>query len=118
MPAWVCSAASRTPELSGVRDSSRASRSGGGTRMMVSLIGEGFGVVCGAMIAGAPARGAGLIEPVGVVSGRVESAEERDSSSVWRRVIWSSLLSNCSWSSSCRLASRSTWPRRSAMRSS
>ena len=44
------------PELNGVRDSSRASRSGGGTRMMVSLIGEGFGVACGAMTRCAGAR--------------------------------------------------------------
>ncbi len=48
--------------------------------MIVSLIGEGFGADCGARIAGALARGAGLIDPVETTSGRLERADERDSS--------------------------------------
>ena len=47
----------------GVRDSSRASRSGGATKITVSLIGEGFGVPDGAGSAAAP-RAGGRIDPV------------------------------------------------------
>ena len=79
----------------GVRDSSRASRSGGGTRITVSLIGEGLGVVCGSST-GAPGRGVVLIVPVGEGSAMVVRADERDSSVAWRRAICSSLLSTCS----------------------
>ena len=81
--------------LIGVRDSSRASRSGGATKMTVSLIGDGFGVPDGAGSVAAP-RAGGRIEPVAVASGIAPSAVARDSSAVWRRMIWSSFWSNCS----------------------
>ena len=41
-------------------------------------------------------RAGGLIEPVAAVSGIAPSAVARDSSAVWRRMIWSSFWSNCS----------------------
>ena len=101
----------------GARDSSRASRSGGATKITVSLIGDGFGVPAAASLAAAP-RAGGLIEPVTATSGMAPSAVARDSSVVWRRMIWSSFWSNCSWSSNWRLVVRSTLARSSAMRSS
>ena len=67
--------------MSGARDSSRASRSGGATKITVSLIGEGFGVPAGASAA-APRPG-GRIEPVTDASGMAPSAVARDSSAVW-----------------------------------
>ena len=81
--------------MTGARDSSRASRSGGATKITVSLIGEGFREPEAGVSAAAP-RAGGLIEPVAAVSGIVPSAVARDSSAVWRRMIWSSFWSNCS----------------------
>jgi len=106
----------RGAATSGARDSSRASRSGGVTKITVSLIGEGFGVPDGVSVE-APRPGA-RTDPVTEASGMAPSAVARDSSAVWRRMIWSSFWSNCSWSSNCRLVVRSTRARSSAMRSS
>ena len=93
------------------RDSSRASRSGGATKITVSLIGEGLtGLSTGG------AMRAGLIEPV--VATSPPSAELRLSSAVCRCNSEDSFCSNCSWSSNCRLVMRSIWARNSAMRSS
>ena len=48
--------------MNGARDSSRASRSGGATKITVSLIGEGFGVPeAGASGGGAARAAAGSI---------------------------------------------------------
>ena len=102
----------------GARNSRRASRSGGATKITVSLIGEGFGVPEEAASVAAAPRDGGLIDPVTEVSGMAPSAVARDSSVVWRRMIWSSFWSNCSWSSNWRLVVRSTLARSSAMRSS
>jgi len=99
----------------GARDSRRASRSGGATKITVSLIGDGFGVAVPPSDVAAP-RAGGLIEPV--TSGMAPSAVARDSSAVCRRMICSSFWSNCSWSSNCRLVARSTRERSSAIRSS
>ena len=60
---------------SGARDSSRASRSGGATKITVSLIGDGFGVPEGAESLAAAPRDGGLIDPV---TARRE----------WRRARW------------------------------
>ncbi|WP_445488229.1 hypothetical protein [Rhodopseudomonas sp. RCAM05734] len=68
--------------IAGVRDSSRASRSGGATKVTVSLIGEGFGTPDG-LLSLMP-RACGLIEPVTSTSGIAPSAVARDSSVVWR----------------------------------
>ena len=103
--------------MTGARDSSRASRSGGATKITVSLIGEGFGVPEAGVSAAAP-RAGGRIDPVAALSGMAPSAVARDSSAVWRFMIWSSFWSNCSWSSNWRLVVRSTLARSSAMRSS
>ena len=62
----------------GARDSSRASRSGGATKITVSLIGEGFRVPEAGVSTAAP-RAGGLIEPVAAVSGIAPSAVARDS---------------------------------------
>ncbi len=59
----------------GARNSSRASRSGGATKITVSLIGDGFGVPEEAGIGRAAPRDGGLIEPV---TARPE----------WRRAPW------------------------------
>src|SRR5215510_13248617 len=110
-------AATRVVSVGSARDSSRASRSRGATRMTVSLIGDGFG----GAISLADVRAGGLMEPVGMGSAppaALPSVAARDSSVAWRRMSWSSFCSNCSWSRSWRLVRRSTWPRRSAMRSS
>ncbi len=65
--------------------------------MTVSLIGEGFGMpAVGAGTGAAGVRTLGLIEPVGIGSGRLERAEARDSSVICRLAICSSRLSNCS----------------------
>ena len=79
----------------GARDSSRASRSGGATKITVSLIGDGFGVPEEVDSVAAPPRD-GLIEPVTETSGMAPSAVARDSSVVCRRMICSSFWSNCS----------------------
>ena len=68
------------------RDSSRASRSGGTTKVAVSLIGDGFGIASGS----AEPVDLGRIEPVTATSGRLASALARDSSWAWRRAICSS----------------------------
>ena len=52
-----------TLATTGARDSSRASRSGGATKITVSLIGDGFGVPGAASLAAAP-RAGGRIDPV------------------------------------------------------
>ena len=84
-----------TLATTGARDSSRASRSGGATKITVSLIGDGFGVPGAASPAAAPRAGC-RIEPVTEASGMAPSAVVRYSSVVWRRMIWSSFWSNCS----------------------
>jgi hypothetical protein len=71
--------------LIGVRDSSRASRSGGAAKMTVSLIGDGFGVPDGVESIAAPRAGE-RIEPVTAASGIAPSAVARDSRAVWRRI--------------------------------
>ena len=81
----------------GLRDSSRASRSGGAVKITVSLIGDGFGVAGAADGSIAGPRAGGRIAPV--TSGMLPSAVARPSSAVWRFRIWSSFWSNCSWSS-------------------
>ena len=65
----------------GARDSSRASRSGGATKITVSLIGDGLGVPEGESLAALP-RAGGLIDPVTPTSGMAPSAVARDSSAV------------------------------------
>jgi hypothetical protein len=80
------------------------------------VIGFGFGVPETPHRGGAGAGG--LIEPVTATSGIAPSAVARDSSVVWRRMIWSSFWSNCSWSSNWRLVVRSILARSSAIRSS
>jgi hypothetical protein len=69
------------PATISVRDSRRASRSGGATKITVSLIGEGFGVP---WLAAAPSEvprcGVARIDPV--TSGIAPSAVARDSSAV------------------------------------
>ncbi len=82
--------------ITGARDSSRASRSGGATKITVSLIGEGLGVAEEVASVAAAPRDGGLIDPVTAASGMAPSAVARDSSVVWRRMIWSSFWSNCS----------------------
>src|ERR1700687_797656 len=70
----------------GARDSSRASRSGGATKITVSLIGDGFGGPEGAESLTAAPRAGGLIDPVTATSGMAPSAVARDSSAGWPRM--------------------------------
>ena len=74
-PAAAAFAAIRLAPGNG-RDSSRASRSGGATKITVSLIGEGLSAPPGSLVM--VLRAGGLIEPVGVGSGTVVSEEARE----------------------------------------
>ena len=113
-PPAVARSATRVALVGNSRDCNRASRSGGATKITVSLIGDGW-IFSGAVKVGGAIR-EGFIDPVLETS--PVSADVRCSNADWR---WSNALSfcsNCSWSSSCRLMMRSTCPRNSAMRSS
>ena len=82
IPAPERVAATRAANVGKARNSRRASRSGGGTRMTVSLIGDGLAGAASVVVV----RAGGLTVPVVTGSAAPDRVVARDSKVAWRRI--------------------------------